>query len=224
MWEAEKILEKRTRGREVQYLVEFKAWPVLEWDAAADISDDLVHEFEPLEVAADVVFHVPRPPAQAFVTPVAPSMDAQLALCLVLPFGQDIGRRAMQVLRHQRVSAHAKLLSRLTTCPPWLIIALREHFVAHAGGTLAPLRVAFTEGGARSSRTYTPTPHSSPPPCAQASCRSLCRPSPRFEASVRGGYDGKLVEDMFEITSTDIVQKVVGEFNTQGPGTSRTTR
>mmetsp|Transcript_18210 Transcript_18210/g.54932 ORF Transcript_18210/g.54932 Transcript_18210/m.54932 type:complete len:232 (+) Transcript_18210:660-1355(+) len=118
-------------------------------------------------------------PPVPFALQAAPPIDASLALELVEPFGIEVARKAAYILSRQKAAAYDKLLFRLATCPPWLFVALREHFCRIAGDELSAHITPIT--------------------------------------SSRGGHGGVHIEDKFVIKSTNIVDKVVGQFNKQGP-------
>ena len=169
------------------------------WEPEDHISEDLLDEFEPMRVRGGR--HSPPVP---FALQAAPPIDASLALELVEPFGIEVARKAAYILSRQKAAAYDKLLFRLATCPPWLFVALREHFCRIAGGERANITPCAS--------IPLQLTHLSPSPSADELSAHITPIT-----SSRGGHGGVHIEDKFVIKSTNIVDKVVGQFNKQGP-------
>ena len=199
-WEVSKVLKKRCRQNETEYLVMWAGWDASHnsWVPEDDISEELLenldvsHFGDPYVLEAEHRSHI----------------DPAVAADLVSEWLHEIGRKSAHMLKRSTTEEYAsRRVVNFSPCPPWLFVAIHDAINGIASeieGT--PVRLPPL------SHAHSPLT----PPRAHAAGDATSKVTDIV--GVKGTNGGKHVVDRFEILSTEVVEKLVGEFNTVGHG------
>ena len=126
VFEVEKLLKKRRRGGDVEYLVRFTGYDHKhdQWLTEEDVGTPCVEEYEASRrvsrggksAAADPV---------PYVLTVCPSADAHL-MSLAAAWVRELGLQAVYTLEHTHEAHGGKQIAIVKPCPEWLVVAIHS--------------------------------------------------------------------------------------------------
>ena len=129
VFKVERILRKRRRGLGFEYFCRWEGYGAEEdsWEQADNVADDLIEDFETVDVLEDGTG------AQPYVLSRAFPLDDPMADDLAAEWVDGVGRKGAALLGHQRDEWAAKRFFSMTPCPAWLYVALHRAFCKRAG-------------------------------------------------------------------------------------------